>query len=231
MFKLKIKSRRQGGGGGGTQTNSTIPDWAVPYIKNVGNEAERMYAGGQLDNVAGSNPLLKAAAGSGAKAIGDTTNRAISGLAGQQDRLTEHATSGGYDTAALKDKAILEAGQRTAALGNDYGQRGTLGSARQAVQQGAQNAATAAQFATIDYDSAQRTFQNKMAAEGALGQSYGAGQGAAIGAAQAFSNLGEQQRRMEQEAGDSPWQALQRYASTIYGNPARNQTVATGGGK
>lgn len=230
MFNLKIKSRRYKGGGG-TSTASTIPDWAVPYIKNVGNAAEGMFQSGELGGVAGVNSNLGRAFGDGANAIADTTNKGFGALSGQQDRLTSLANSGGYDTKALKDRAILEAGQKTAALGADYGQRGTLGSARQAVQQGAQDAATAAQFATIDYDAAQRNFQNKMAAESAIGQNVAGTSGLASGAAQAFSNLGAQQRGIEQEQIDAPWQALQRYASTIYGNPARQQQVASGGGK
>lgn len=230
MFNLKIKSRRYKGGGG-TSTESTIPDWAIPYIKNVGNAAENLFQSGELGTVAGKNTNLQRAFGTGSDAIADTTNKGLGSLSGQQDRLTDLANSGGYDTAALKDKAILEAGTRTAALGNDYGQRGTLGSARQAVQQGAQNAATAAQFATIDQQAAQQNFQNKLAAESALGQNVGGMSALTSGAAQAFSNIGAQERGIDQEQADAPWQALQRYASTIYGNPARNQTVASQGGK
>jgi len=175
-----------GGGGGDTSTSSTIPDWAIPYIKNVGDSAERMFQEGVNANTAGTNPLLQAASGSGARAIADTTNYGIQSnigqqgnlataqnaviggggtLASQQGRLEGHAATGGYDTKALKDAAILQAGMQTAQLGNQYGSAGTLGSARQAVQQGAQNAATAANFAKIDYDAAQQNFQNKMAAE------------------------------------------------------------------
>lgn len=230
---LKIKSRRyKGGGGGSTTTSPTIPDWAVPYIKNVGDASEAQYRSGNLGNVAGSNPLLQTAFGSGAKAIGDTANRNMSNLSGQGTRLNAAATSGGYDTNALKDAAITEAGVRTAALGNQYGAAGTLGSARHHVQQGAQDAMTAAQFAKIDYDAAQQNFQNKMTAEQMLGQNAQTSQGIAEGAAKAYSSLGAQARGIEQETGDAAWQALQRYASSIYGNPARQQTVATqGGGK
>jgi len=230
MFNLKIRSRRAKGGGG-TSTVDTIPDWAIPYIKNVGNAAENMFQSGELGTVAGQNTNLQRAFGTGSDAIADTTNKGLGSLSGQQDRLTDLANSGGYDTKALKDKAILEAGQRTAEMNKGFGQAGTLGSARQAVQQGAQNAATAAQFATIDQNAAQQNFQNKLAAESALGQNVGGMSQMASGAAQAFSNLGAQERGIEQEQADAPWQALQRYASTIYGNPARNQTVASQGGK
>jgi hypothetical protein len=231
MFKLKIKSRRYKGGGGSTETSSTIPEWAVPYLKNVGNSAEAGYKSGDLGNVAGKNSNMQTAFGDGAGAIADAANKGFGALGGQQDRLTALAGSGGYDTTALKDKAILEAGVRTAGLGNDFGQRGTLGSGRQAVMQGAQNAGTAAQFATIDQNAAQQNFQNKMTAEGAIGSNVAGTSGLATQAAQAFSNLGSQERSVDQEQIDAPWQALQRYASTIYGNPARQQTVASGGGK
>lgn len=298
LRKLRVTSRRMGGGGG-TSTSSTIPDWAIPYLKNVGDTGERMFTEGLTANTAGTNPLLQAASGSGAQAIADTTNQGIvnnqnqQGMIGaaqygigaaydklqgvydvaaleadqlgqQQARLTQHATTGGYDTGALKDAAILDAGMKTAQLGNQYGSAGTLGSARQGVQQGAQNAATAANFAKIDQDAAQQNYQNKLAAEQGIGQSVqgvaqlgglfnqtagttgqlastggqlaqtsagiaGASQGLATNAAQAFSNLGSQQRAIEQENLDTPWTSLQRYASTIYGNPARQQTVAEGG--
>ncbi len=230
MFNIKIKVKRYKGGGS-TTTSSTIPEWAVPYLKNVGNQAEALFAGGQLGNVVGTNQNLNRAFGTGSDAIADVANKGLGALSGQQDRLTAHALSGGYDTTALKDRAILEAGVKTAALGNDYGARGTLGSARQSVAQGAQNAATAAQFATIDQQAAQTNFQNKMAAEQGIGQNVGATSATAAGAAQAFSNLGAQQRGIQQEQVDAPWQALQRYASTIYGNPARQQAVSNGGGK
>lgn len=230
MFKIKIKSRRRKGGGG-TDTVSTIPEWAVPYVKNVGNAAEGMFQSGELGTVAGKNQNLARAFGTGSDAIADTANKGLGAMSGQQDRLTTLANTGGYDTKALKDKAILEAGVRTADLNKGYGSAGTLGSGRQAVQQGAQNAATAAQFASIDYDAAQRNFQNKMAAEQGIGQNVAGMSGLASGAAQAFSNLGAQERGIDQEQADAPWQALQRYASTIYGNPARNQAVASGGGK
>lgn len=228
MLKCKITSKRYGGGGG-TSTQSTIPEWAVPYLKNVGNQAETLYGTGALGQVAGVNPLLQAAFGSGAAGIGEETTAALGTLGEQQGRLTEAAKTGGYDTSALKDKAILEAEKRTSDLGKQYGATGTLGSARQAVAQGAQDAATAAQFAEIDRAAEQQAFQNRMAAEGALGQATMARPGIASGAAQAFSQLGTQARGVEQEMADPAWQALQRYASTIYGNPARQQSVAQGG--
>ena len=231
LKKHKIKFRRmKGGGGGGTETVSSIPDWAVPYIKDIGDAAQRANYTGNLGNVADTNPLLQTAFGSAGTAIGDQTNRAFTGLEGQEGRLTGIASSGGVDTQALKDAAILDAGVKTAQLGRDYGQRGTLGSARQAVQQGAQNAATAAAFAKIDYDQANQNIQHKLAAEQGLQQNFGQGQGLALDAAKGFSSLGAQARGIEQETGDAAWQALQRYAGSIYGNPARQQTIATGGG-
>jgi len=71
--------------------------------------------------------------------------------------------------------------------------------------------------------------QNRMAAEQGLGQSVGGSAQLASGGASALANLGNQQRGIEQQQLDAPWQGLQRYASTIYGNPARQQTTASGG--
>lgn len=230
MSNKHIK-RRHYKGGGGSETVASIPEWAEPYIKNVLGQSEGLFQSGELSQVAGRSAGLNAAFGSGSEAIADTTNKSLGSLSGQNDRLTALATSGGYDTAALKDKAILEADMRSAQMSNMFGSNNTLGSARQAVQQGAQNAATAAQFATIDRDAAQQNFQNKMAAEAGLAGNAGQLQGTATNAAQAFSNLGAQDRAITQEQLDAPWQALQRYASTTYGNPARQQGVATGGGK
>jgi hypothetical protein len=237
MIRSKVLSKKYKGGGGDVQTVSSVPDWAVPYLQNVGNQAEGQYQAGNLGRVAqggvvkGVNPLLDAAFGSGAGAIADKTNQGLNVLDEQQDRLRATAQSGPFDTSALKDNAILEAQMKTANLGKQYGASGTLGSARQAVQQGAQNAATSAQFAEIDRASAQQDFQNRQAAEQGISGNVGAQSQLATGAAQAFGTLGQGGRKIEQETMDADWQALQRYASTIYGNTARQQAVAGGGGK
>jgi hypothetical protein len=131
------------------------------------------------------------------------------------------ATSGGYDTGALKDKAILDAGVATADMNKNFGQAGTLGSARQAVMQGAQNAATAGTFANIDKESAQTNFQNRMAAEQGIGANTNAKSDLLAKTAAGLSTLGNQQRTVEQQQADSSWQGLQRLGSTVYGAPAR----------
>jgi hypothetical protein len=228
---MKIKSRRyKGGGGGSTQTTPTIPDWAVPYIKGVGDAANAQYGAGNLDNVAGSNPMLDKAFNGGARAIGDTADSNLGVLRSSQQRLNDLAQSGGYDTTALKEAAMVQADQATAQRRNEFAARGTLGSARQAVQQGAQDAATRAVFAKIDQDAAQTNFQNKMAAEQGLSGNAQTSQGIAGGATKDLVGAGTTARNIEQESGDANWQALQRYASTIYGNPARQQTTAVSGG-
>jgi len=227
--KLKVTKHYGGSGGGSPQPTPTIPDWARPYMEDVGNQAKAAFGSGALGKVAGATANQNTAFGAGADAIKASTGAGMDTLADQQARLTADATSGGYDTTALKDKAILEAQGKTAALGAQYGAGGTLGSARQAVAQGAQNAATSAQFATLDRDAAQQNFVNKMTAEGGLGKSIDAQTGLATGAASSLANLGNQERGINQQSADAPWQAVQRYASTIYGNPARQQQ--TQGGK
>lgn len=223
--QYKVKTRNKDSGG---NTVQSIPDWARPYIEGVAQTTQRAYNTGQLARTAGTNPLLDAAFGSGSRAVADTTNRSIQQSAGATGRLTQMAQQGAYDPAALKDKAILEARVRTAELGKAYGDRGTLGSARMAVERGAQDAATSAQFATIDKELASENFQQKVQAEQAALQAAGAGQQSATGAVQAYSNLGDQARRISQEQLDTPWTAIQRYASTIYGNPARQQQASGG---
>jgi len=160
-YKINGSIKKNYGGGGGTSTVSSIPDWAQPYLQNVGNAAEAGYRSGDLGKVAGASELQQKAFGGGAQAIQNAAAGGTNALAQQQARLADVAKSGAYNTQALKDAAILSAGQETAKLGQSYGAGGTLGSARQAVAQGAQNAATAAQFATIDRDAAQKNFENE----------------------------------------------------------------------
>jgi len=225
--KLKV-TKHYGGGGGQKESTPTIPEWARPYMENVGNQAQALYGSGDLSKVAGATANQNTAFNAGAKAISTSTGAGMDTLADQQKRLTAAATSGGYDTTALKNKAVLEAEGKTAALGTQYGAGGTLGSARQAVAQGAQNAATSAQFATLDRDAAQQGFTNRMAAEKDLGSSVGAGTTLATNAASSLAKLGSEERGINQQTTDAPWQALQRYASTIYGNPARMQQAPGG---
>jgi hypothetical protein len=222
----KILSKRWKGGS--VPTVDSIPAWARPYIEAAAGQTQNEFNIGNLGNVADTNPLLQTAFGSGAQAIGDTANRNLGALTGQQTRLEGMATQGAYDPAALKDKAILEADMKTAELGRRYGAGGTLGSARQMVEMGANNAATRAQFATIDRDMFQQNFENRLRAEQGIGANVQGSTGVAEGAAKAFSSLGAQARGIEQESGDAAWQALQRYASTTFGNPARQQQQAGG---
>jgi hypothetical protein len=186
--------------------------------------------------------------------VGPATNPYLQAALNQEGRLGTHATSGGYDPQGVVDAAVLEGGMRTADMGRQYGQAGTLGSARQGVQQASQNAATTAAVAGIRQGAAQQNFQNKMAAEGMmgsnltqqlgisqqdfqqrmasegmLGQNVAGTSQLAGNTASGLANLGNQQRTAVQQQLDSPYQALQRYATTAYGNPARQQTVASGG--
>jgi hypothetical protein len=70
-------------------------------------------------------------------------------------------------------------------------------------------------------------FKNRLAAESALQSGAQTASGIASGGVSSIANLGNQQRGIDQQGLDATFQGLQRYASTIYGNPARQQ--ATGG--
>ena len=72
-------------------------------------------------------------------------------------------------------------------------------------------------------------FQNRLAAEQALQSGATTASNIATGGASSLAKLGSEQRGIEQQGLDADWQALQRYASTIYGNPSRQQTQVVGG--
>jgi hypothetical protein len=228
-MKYKINGsikRNYGGGGGGT--TSTIPEWAAPYMKNVGGAAESAYGAGELGKVAGASNLQQQAFGEGAKQLSATTSTALGSLGDQNKRLSTMATTPSAETlAAQKANVLNEAQKGVAKLNTGFGQTGTLGSARQAVMQGAQNAETTGQLAKVDADYEAQMFKNRLAAEQALQTGAQTASGIATGGASSLANLGNQQRGIDQQGLDATWQGLQRYASTIYGNPSRQQ--ASGG--
>ena len=129
--------------------------------------------------------------------------------------------------AAQKTGILNEAQKGVAKLNTGFGQTGTLGSARQAVMQGAQNAETTGALAKVDADYENNMFKNRLAAESAIQSGATTASGIANQGVSGMANLGNQQRGIDQQGLDATWQGLQRYASTIYGNPARQQ--ATGG--
>lgn len=222
--------KRYGGGGGNTTTTETIPAWAQPYIQRVGNEAEAQYNAGNLGQVAGVSDLQQQAFGTGASNINQATGMGLTSLEAQNQRLSSMATTPSAEVLAQQKQAIIDDAQKkVSGLNTQFGQAGTLGSARQAVMQGAQNAETVGKLAQVNADYENKMFQNRLAAEQALQQGAQTASGIAGSGASSLANLGQQQRGIEQQQLDADWQALQRYASTIYGNPARQQTTATGG--
>jgi len=231
--RLNNVIRKAGGGGGRTTTKevSSIPDWMRPSIQKVGREAESLYGEGALSQVAGESGLQEKAFTTGAQGIEQATTGGLSALEAQQGRLTNLASTPSAEVlAAQKQNIVNEAQKQVAGLNTNFGGAGTLGSARQAVMQGAQNADTIGKLAAVDADYENKMFQNRLAAEQALGSSVGAGSDIASQGASGLANLGGQQRSVEQQGLDSAYQGLQRYASTIYGNPARQQAVQNGGG-
>jgi len=226
-YKINGSLKRNYGGGGGN-TVSSIPEWAAPYMKNVGNAAEQSYGAGDLSQVAGASTLQQKAFGQGADLLSDATQFSASQLGNQANRLTSMAMAPSAETlAAQKAGIVQDAQKRVAGLNTQFGGAGTLGSARQAVMQGAQNAETTGQLAKVDADYESNMFKNRLAAEQALQTGLTTGSSIVNQGVSGVANLGNQQRSIDQQGLDSTWQGLQRYASTIYGNPARQQ--ATGG--
>lgn len=222
-----IKVKKNYGGGGGT-TISSIPKEFIPAIQQVGNEAREQYSSGALSQVAGRSDLQNEAFGTGARNIMDTTSGGIDTLQNQAERLTNMATTPSQDVLnATKQGILLDAQKKVGGLNTNFGNAGTLGSARQAVMQGAQNAETTGALAKVDADYENKMFQNRLEAEKTLQNSAAGASKIAESGASSLANLGNQERGIDQQQLDSAWQGLQRYASTIYGNPAR-QSAAGG---
>jgi hypothetical protein len=214
--------KNYGGGGGGptTTTSESIPSWARPYFENVGRASESAYASGALGRVAGPSENQKNAFGMGST-IRDVGTSGLTSLSDQQNRLTDMAKTGGANE--LKDALALDVGMSNADISNKFGASGTLGSARQLLASKTSEDAAKAKFA-------QQVITNKSAAEQALGSSIGQGVSTAGTTTSNLANIGNQERGIAQQEADSAWQALQRYSSSIYGNPARQQAVQSGGG-
>lgn len=226
MKKYKI-TKRYGGGGGNTV--ETIPEWARPYMENVGRTVESAYASGDLGKVAGASALQQEAFDIGASGIKGATQAGLESLKAQNERLTNLATVPSKEVLeAQKQQIIQDSQERVAGLTTGFGQQGTLGSARQAVMQGAQNAKTVGELAKVEADYENKMFQNRLSAEQAIREGVGAATNVASSGASGLANLGESQRGIDQQGLDSTWQGIQRYASTIYGNPSRQQAI---GGK
>ena len=232
MKRIHFTTRYKGGGGGTTITE-TIPAWARPYMERVASTAESKFSSGALDNVAGVSGLQKEAFTTGAGNIASTTAAGIDALKGSTARLEDIARTGSGFTGgeALKAGATNEAGKAMAGLNQQYGGAGTLGSTRNAIAGQAVEADLAAKFAGIDKDIAEKNAAIKLQAEQGIGSAATTGANIATGGASATANLGGQQRTIEQQQADADWQALNRYASTVYGLPAKQQASASGGGK
>lgn len=210
--KLKVV-KRYGGGGGKTVEN--IPEEFKPYIENVMKKAEGMYDEGNMANVAGKTDAQLAAFNQGQQMIADAALSGTSTLKSQQDRLAGRAVSGGREE--LMESAAYEAAKQRAGLDRKAGAGGTLGSARAGIGNKAMEAEMLSK-------ANQQVFSNQMAAEKGLGESAGAQQKMAESASTTLAGLGAQERAIDQEGVDKDWTALQRYASTIYGTPIRQQS-------
>jgi len=111
-----------------------------------------------------------------------------------------------------------------AKIGQDYGASGTLGSYRQNLASASAEDATKAKFA-------QQIIQNRGAAETALGSNVGAQGSLTSGTASKLADLGNQERSVTQQLSDKDKMALESYAATVYGSPARQSATTTPGGK
>jgi hypothetical protein len=229
----KITKRAGGGSGGGgsTTTSQNVPPELMPYLVNANQNAQGMFQSGNLSQVAGATGNQQAAFGGGGQAIAQTGGAGLDTLSSQQARLSSMAMAPSAATLdAQKNAIVLDAQKATAGINSNFGQNGALGSARSAVMQGAQNADTTGKLAQVNADYENKMFQNRLQAESAIGSSVGQSSQLANATASGLANLGNQERGINQSQLDAGWQGLQRYASTVYGNPARQTTTQSGGG-
>jgi len=225
QWKINNIVKRYGGGGGGGQTTTVtqnIPEEFRPALHKAQDKALELYDQGKLDEVAGVSSLQQKAFQQG-DVIADVGKSGLGTLQDQSGRLSEMAKTGGANE--LQDALALDIGMGASKIGQDYGATGTLGSYRHNLASATAEDATRAKFA-------QQVIQNKAAAETALGSNVGAQGSMAAGTASKLADLGNQQRSIEQQIADKDWQGLQRMASTVYGNPARQSaTTSQNGGK
>lgn len=220
-----IKKRYGGGSGGGptTVTESTIPKEFIPGLIRTQEATEAAFKNGQLNKVADANQNLKTAFTTGASGANDINAASQKTLNEQTGRLTDMAETGGADE--LKAALDYEVGSTNAKIGNDYGATGTLGSYRHNLASMSAEDMAKAKFA-------QQVIQNKGAAETALDTNLAAKGSSQANIINTNMSVGNAERAIEQQKQDASWQALQRYASTMYGNPARQSTqVVPAGGK
>ena len=219
MSFKKLKVVKRYGGGGGQQVVENIPEEFKPYIENVMKTAEGKFQEGGLANVADMTESQKAAFGRGQEMIGEAAISGTDALKAQQSRLANLAATGGRDE--LMQSAAYEAAKTKAGLDRQAGAGGVLGSARSGIGNKAMEAEMLSK-------ANQAVIANKMAAEKGLGESAGAQQKMAESASSTLAGLGAKERAITQEGLDKDWTALQRYASTIYGTPIRQQAVQGG---
>jgi len=207
-------------------TTGNIPDEFKPYIEKVMQRGEGVYNSGALSQVAGVSDLQNKAWGSGMSGLENTVAGNKETLEQQRARLQEMARTGGANE--LQDALKLDVGMGNAAIGNQYGASGTLGSYRQNLASASSEDAAKSKFA-------QQVLTNKAAAEKALVDNASGLSSDQSNLVKTLESSGNQQRNIEQQGLDSVWQGLQRYASTVYGNPSRQSTQviqnSSGGGK
>jgi len=215
----KITRRYKGGGGGGNQTVESIPSWLRPAYENVTGTAKSQYDSGNLSKVAEASGLQEEAWTSGIGGVRDVSKANQEMFGDQASRITEMAKTGGANE--LKDALALDIGMGESSLGNQFGSSGTLGSYRHNLASATSGDAAKAKFA-------QQVIANKAGAEEALGRSASGASADATNLLKSLEATGAGERAVDQSQLDANWQGLQRYASTIYGNPARQQQAQGG---
>lgn len=240
-------------GGGETTTNtvSEPPEWQIPYLQGVLEQAKGLYdQGGPTyypgSTVAGFNPLLQqsvastAGAGVVAKGQADQTNMALSGLYRAQNPLNNPFFHGTAD-AMIRPATEQLTQQVLPQIGDQFAQAGQFGSSRQGVAEG--SAINNYQRNVLD---TLNQFGTNAYGQGLDALARGVTLAPQVQAMQAvpgqlFGQAGDVQRTYEQQLLDAarakfdyeqaqPYENLQYYAGLV-GNPLGTNATTVGPGQ
>lgn len=205
---------------GDSRTVETTPSWLSNAYQDLTGKSKSAYESGDLSKVAEASDLQTEAWSSGIGGVRDASKANQAMYGDQAARLKSMAETGGAEE--LKGALALDIGMGESSLGNQFGGTGTLGSYRHNLASATSADAAKAKFA-------QQVIQNKSAAEKALGENASGASADASNLLKSLEATGAGERAVDQSQLDANWQGLQRYASSIYSNPARQQQ--TQGGK
>lgn len=204
------------GGGGGTSTSKTTSSTTMnkdfqPVVDEGLAELEKLYGEGALGKVAGTSGLQdmvfdrsEGALDKGMEVMGTARETYSDAMEG-----TGIFSNG--DNAAVKQAAIDQAAKEFGIQSDDVAKAGLMGSSRAAIMAGDKEAQLANAMAGLDYEQADKLKERAMWGADSMMQS-GQGEAALL---DAYMNMGNNQRDIEQEQLDAEAKGLENYLTGI----------------